>query len=1386
MSDPNINHLNRVSEAMIIPNIIQFLELEETTIAGATLRGGINFKHADGASGDSITFVATDDSGNDRTNLQLQFNANLEDLEDVTRVGAAAGHMMVYNDATDKYTSQPITGHATVGTGGVVTLSVDVVGITNLNVATHGSSGHILFNNDGGLNFIQPVLSHLGDVDNTGVSDAKILIYDAAAGVYKPQNIGTDANLSKAGVLNLTDNSVGTDELQGLGTAGSVGWSVGPDGSGGLRFLTNIVDVRDIAGPPAGHTAIMFHNGVTAFFEEGLNIPSLTFDQRGACGGIVSGSEFVGSPGVGTSNVLGVTGEPGTSNFRWAWLNVTEIGTGATGVAGLEEMSLATPILDGHVFIGNNSSGSFTNRVVSGDVTINAAGAVAIGAGKVTNAMMANAGGITLATPVGSGLTYSSGGGTDVAGAGVTLGGDHALKVEVDDDTIQVTSSNELRIKDDGIAAAKLKTDSVTTAKIVNANVTNNKLVDGNIQNVKLANSVITFTADSGSRAIDLGDTLTVSGTDPIDTSQSGDTLTLSIDTATTSALGAAKFNTNNFVVNSGDVNIKVGGITAGSIAADSILAAGIADGAVGLSAMNIKSGEHGASGHVMIRFGDGTNQEFGFVPQSSVTASLTANDITDINSGVAYSKAQNQVLMIGADNSTYYNFQLDHTHMANINPKRILGLGDSSASAPTELTANQVIDIINADGSTDWDADLLPSGIAYLTESSDQNFTGPISIGGTMKLGKSGSETSGTDISIDAQAHVNCSHHWTQACAEQMRFFAGQSNLDDLNEDQLAAISVNSYTGNPDLLISSLGYVGIGGMTDAFYPLDVNGSMRVSGDCFLGTADHGRVVIGHTNSGAQDNTNANFLHISRGAASHGSYLALSHDDSGGSNDFGGIFFGTYDDGYPDDGTDSLILGTGRGASSQLAFRTDGIFRFADRAQDTVHMSIGTDGQIAMGTGHGTTSNAAGTLLHLWEEDTYIWTDSSHEFSLGTDHKTSRGLIHLDVYSTTDQDGHRGKGGAITFGGHDTTTPVVAGIYVATDGAYGSKMAFATTTNYSTGPQTRMVIDDVGDIGINRNPSASYKLAIDGGLLATTIEASSNVRCETLTVGNGQNDGIRAKTTADYSGVLFFSSSGPYLMRTDADGVYDSGNGVMIRDGKIVMASTHSDGTTESYLDLSGVDYLQLPGGQKLYGVEGWQYNSSNDATGNYSTSAGTWGTNKGPTQTWDNNGIKSIRIFCDNFKISGSNYDAHCYQVRQNGTWKTSGYASGIFISGNYGGSTTTSIPMASNAAQVHQTQDYNVYIDRSGLFSGDLRHYYGNANNGNIYGTYYGISERSGSASLQYHTPNTGYTHGVLTHLAESSIALLDIDGIRFSRGATDDGTLYTNKMRAYWWYF
>ena len=101
--------------------------------------------------------------------------------------------------------------------------------------------------------------------------------------------------------------------------------------------------------------------------------------------------------------------------------------------------------------------------------------------------------------------------------------------------------------------------------------------------------------------------------------------------------------------------------------------------------------------------------------------------------------------------------------------------------------------------------------------------------------------------------------------------------------------------------------------------------------------------------------------------------------------------------------------------------------------------------------------------------DNYIrvaFTDNTGPWAEGNKGIT-KGTIHLR--SKTDDH----MGGAITFGASDSgsSNSAMSGIYTRSDGSYGSKMYFATTDSYATGPKNAMTIDQYGIVTTEKQPS---------------------------------------------------------------------------------------------------------------------------------------------------------------------------------------------------------------------------------------------------------------------------------------------------------------------------
>src|SRR5210317_2015743 len=164
-------------------------------------------------------------------------------------------------------------------------------------------------------------------------------------------------------------------------------------------------------------------------------------------------------------------------------------------------------------YITASSTDTLTNKTINASQLVDSS---------VTNAKLANssvsftdesstAGSVSL----GGTLEFLAGEGinTTASGATLTITGEDASTsnkgiASFSSDNFAVTSG-AVTIKDGGIANAELA---------------------GSIANDKLSNSTITVAGDSGSNAVDLGDTLTVQGTtNEIETSVSGDTITVGL-----------------------------------------------------------------------------------------------------------------------------------------------------------------------------------------------------------------------------------------------------------------------------------------------------------------------------------------------------------------------------------------------------------------------------------------------------------------------------------------------------------------------------------------------------------------------------------------------------------------------------------------------------------------------------------------------------------------------------------------------------------------------------------------------------------------------------------------------------------------------------------------
>jgi len=139
------------------------------------------------------------------------------------------------------------------------------------------------------------------------------------------------------------------------------------------------------------------------------------------------------------------------------------------------------------------------------------------------------------------------------------------------------------------------------------------------------------------------------------------------------------------------------------------------------------------------------------------------------------------------------------------------------------------------------------------------------------------------------------------------------------------------------------------------------------------------------------------------------------------------------------------------------------------------------------------------------------------------------GSLHLGAASAT-----ANAGSAITFGSRDSSSgsTAQAGIYINSDGGYGTRMYFATTGSYATGSTTGMWLDESGRLRITRNVGSTSTttgtLIVTGGVgISEILHVGGGVRIEAGTgIATYVAKGGGTSTALDNQyGVLQFADS---------------------------------------------------------------------------------------------------------------------------------------------------------------------------------------------------------------------------------------------------------------------
>ena len=122
------------------------------------------------------------------------------------------------------------------------------------------------------------------------------------------------------------------------------------------------------------------------------------------------------------------------------------------------------------------------------------------------------------------------------------------------------------------------------------------------------------------------------------------------------------------------------------------------------------------------------------------------------------------------------------------------------------------------------------------------------------------------------------------------------------------------------------------------------------------------------------------------------------------------------------------------------------------------------------------------------------------------------GSLHIDPELSTDH-----AGGAITFGASDSSNGenAQAGIYIRSDGTYGTRMYFSTTDSYATGSKTAMYINHNKDVYFLDNIDVAGDITVSGTVDGVDISALPTTFAPTNAEANVQADWNETTNTSD-------------------------------------------------------------------------------------------------------------------------------------------------------------------------------------------------------------------------------------------------------------------------------
>ena len=477
-------------------------------------------------------------------------------------------------------------------------------------------------------------------VDSNKAIDELLVGNNATAGGTIKFNEGT--NNGAHFIALKAPNSVGTSVTFTLPSAdGSDGQALKTDGSGALSFgdVSSTLTIADDSSSTAQITlssdqlGIVGGTGIDTSVDDGNNTVTIAgSDASTSAKGIASFSSdnFAVSSGAVTIKDGGVAnaelaGSIANSKLANSSITVAD-GSSTTDIALGGTITFSGTANEVEV---SESSGTITvglpdNVTIAGNLTVNGATTTL----SSTNTLIEDQ-----FIELGNGRTGSA---TGDAGIVIERGNDANAFIGYDE------SADVFTVGTGTFTGASSGNLTITTGELV-ANIDGSNSTITNVPNSALSNSSITIGDESSNTFdINLGDELSIIGGEGVDTTITGNLLTIAGEDATTSNKGIASFASADFAVSSGEVTVKAGGIT------NTQLAGSIANAKLSNSSINVTDGstdtDIALGGTITFAAGEGID-----VGESSGTITFSGEDATTSNKGVASFSSDNFAVSSGA-----------------------------------------------------------------------------------------------------------------------------------------------------------------------------------------------------------------------------------------------------------------------------------------------------------------------------------------------------------------------------------------------------------------------------------------------------------------------------------------------------------------------------------------------------------------------------------------------------------------------------------------------------------------------------------------------------------------------------------------------------------------